>query len=126
MRRVRSKDTGPELALRRAAWASGLRGWRCHPAGVPGRPDLAWPGLRIAVFVDGAFWHGHPDYYWGQSGPFWDAKIDRNRARDREVDAELHARGWRVVRLWDFEISDDPDRCVRVIADEVAVARSRA
>jgi DNA mismatch endonuclease (patch repair protein) len=69
------------------------------------------------VFVDGAFWHGHPDYYHGQSGPFWDEKIERNRQRDRLVDAELTALGCEVVRLWDFEVERTPGACVeRVVA----------
>jgi DNA mismatch endonuclease (patch repair protein) len=66
----------------------------------------------LAVFVDGAFWHGHPDYYRGQSGPFWDEKIGRNRARDRRVDAELEAEDWRVLRIWDFEVERDLRACV--------------
>jgi DNA mismatch endonuclease (patch repair protein) len=116
MSRVRSRDTAPELALRRALWASGIRGWRLHPRRVPGKPDFAWIGRRVAVFVDGAFWHGHPDHYWGQSGPFWDEKIARNRARDERVNAELATAGWRVVRIWDFEVERDLGSCVARIA----------
>ena len=82
MSRVRTRNTAPEMTLRRAMWADGLRGWRLHPKGVTGRPDLAWIGRRIAGLVDGAFWHGHPGYYHGRSGKFWDEKISRNRARD--------------------------------------------
>ncbi len=112
MSRVRTRDTAPELALRRALWAVGIRGWRLHPKKVPGKPDLVWQGRRVAIFVDGAFWHGHPDYYWGQSGPFWDAKIARNRARDEQVTAKLAAAGWTVLRIWDFEVARDLDACV--------------
>lgn len=113
MGRVRTRGTAPELALRKTLWAHGVRGWRLHPKGVPGKPDLVWAGRRIAVFVDGAFWHGHPDYYRGQSGEFWDAKIERNRARDRRVNKELTASGWKVIRVWDFEVARDPDGCAR-------------
>jgi DNA mismatch endonuclease (patch repair protein) len=102
------------MKLRRALWAAGVRGWRLHPP-LPGKPDLAWPGRGLAVFVDGAFWHGHPDYYRGQSGEFWDEKIARNRARDERVNAELADLGWRVVRLWDFEVDTDLTVCVRAI-----------
>jgi DNA mismatch endonuclease (patch repair protein) len=116
MARVGSRDTGPEIALRRALWAAGMRGWRCHPKGVPGRPDLAWIGRRVAVFVDGAFWHGHPDHYWGQSGKYWDEKIARNRARDERVNRELTEAEWAVVRVWDFEINRDLPGCVERIA----------
>jgi DNA mismatch endonuclease (patch repair protein) len=112
MSRVRTRDTKPEMLLRHALWAAGLRGWRLHPKTVPGRPDLAWLGRRVAVFVDGAFWHGHPDYYWGQSGKFWDEKIARNRARDVQINAELAKCGWCVVRLWDFEVERDVGPCV--------------
>lgn len=83
-----------------------------HPR-LPGRPDFAWRSRRIAVFVDGAFWHGHPDYYWGQSGKFWDEKIARNRARDARVNAQLEEMGWTVLRFWDFEVERDLPECVR-------------
>ena len=117
MAKVRSRDTKPEVALRRGLWAAGVRGWRCHRRNLPGRPDLAFGRARLAVFVDGAFWHGHPSKYWpGRSGPYWDAKIARNQARDRRADAELEAMGWSSLRLWDFEIEQNLPRSVgRVI-----------
>lgn len=127
MARVRTRDTAPEVALRRALWAAGVRGWRVHPR-VSGRPDFAWLGRRVAVFVDGAFWHGHPDYYRGQSGTFWDEKIARNRARDERVTAELRAQGWHVVRVWDFEVERDIASCVVRIAqalDDSGATRNR-
>jgi DNA mismatch endonuclease (patch repair protein) len=117
MSRVRTRDTAPEILLRRTLWRAGIRGWRLHPRNVPGKPDIAWIGRRVAVFVDGAFWHGHPDYYWGQSGPFWDSKITRNRERDARVDIALAELGWRVLRLWDFEVEREPETCLgRVVA----------
>jgi DNA mismatch endonuclease (patch repair protein) len=115
MKRVRTRNTAPELALRRALWAAGIRGYRCHPKGVAGRPDLAWIGRRVVVFVDGAFWHGHPKHYWGQSGRFWDEKIEANRVRDKRVTSELLNAGWTVVRVWDFEVEKTPDVCVERI-----------
>src|SRR4051812_18463979 len=90
MSRVRSKNTRPELALRRALWAAGIRGWRCHIRGVPGTPDLCWRGRRLAVFVDSAWWHGHPSRWTpGRHPKKWDEKIEANRARDVEVNARL-------------------------------------
>lgn len=126
MSRVRTRDTRPEMALRRALWASGLRGWRLHPRTVPGRPDLAWIGRRIAIFVDGAFWHGHPDYYWGQSGKFWDEKIARNRARDVRIGAVLAESGWSVVRLWDFEVEQEVGLCVERVRSALEAADASA
>lgn len=123
MRAVRSKDTGPEVALRRALWAAGVRGWRCHRADLPGKPDLAFGRARLAVFVDGAFWHGHPSKYRrGQTSAYWDEKIERNRRRDQDVNAALRCAGWRVLRLWDFEVERNVDAAVR----QVLVARERA
>ncbi len=108
MSRVKNRDTEPELALRRALWALGVRGWRCHRQDLPGTPDIAFGARKLAVFVDGAFWHGHPSKYKaGQSGEFWDRKIARNIGRDREVDRELARRGWTVLRIWDFAIRED-------------------
>ena len=122
MRRVRTANTAPELALRKALWSADVRGWRLHSKDVPGRPDLTWKGLKVAVFVDGAFWHGHPEHYRGQSGPFWDAKIARNRARDARVNEELAAKGWTVLRLWDFEIEHDAEGCAQRVAAVLAGA----
>ena len=125
MSRVRTKDTAPEIALRRALWASGVRGWRLHPKDLPGRPDLAFRRARLSVFVDGAFWHGHPDYYHGQSGAFWDAKIARNRERDREVSVSLRELGWRVLRFWDFEIDAAPEECAGRVRDALTGGTNR-
>jgi DNA mismatch endonuclease (patch repair protein) len=114
MAAVKGRDTGPEMVLRRALFAAGVRGWRCHRSNLPGKPDLAFGRARLAVFIDGAFWHGRPDRYWqGRSGPYWDAKIARNQARDRRVDGELTALGWHVLRLWDDDVEADPDAAAR-------------
>lgn len=118
MAAVRTKDTSPEMALRRALFLAGIRGWRCHYKGAVGTPDLAWPYLRIAVFVDGAFWHGHPSRHRpGRSGSYWDEKIANNVARDRRVDAELGAGGWTAMRVWDFEVGRKlPEVVARIAA----------
>lgn len=106
MSAVRSSDTGPELRLRRALYAAGVRGWRCHYDRAPGKPDLAWAGMRVAIFVDGAFWHGHPSRHKpGRSGEYWDRKIARNVQRDRENDKALRRADWIVLRVWDFEVA---------------------
>jgi DNA mismatch endonuclease, patch repair protein len=108
MTAVRSKNTAPEVRLRRALFEAGVRGWRCHYKRAPGKPDVAWPALRIAVFVDGAFWHGHPSRHKpGRSGSYWDSKIAGNVQRDRAADEALEADGWTVIRVWDFEVRRD-------------------
>jgi DNA mismatch endonuclease, patch repair protein len=116
MSAVRRTGTAPELELRKALWAAGVRGWRCDFAKAPGRPDLAWPGRRVAVFVDGAFWHGHPSRHKpGRSGSYWDEKIATNVERDRRVDRELEELGWAFQRFWDFELEKQMDRVVSQI-----------
>lgn len=119
MAAVRQRSTEPEIAVRRALHARGIRGWRCNYRGAPGRPDIAWPALRVAVFIDGAFWHGHPSRHRpGRSGSYWDEKIAGNVARDRRVDAELVSDDWKVLRIWDFEVSRD----LETVVDRVASA----
>lgn len=125
MSRVRHKDTKPELRLRRALWADQVRGWRCHARRVYGTPDLCWLGRRIAVFVDSAWWHGHPSRWQpGRLPGRWDDKIRRNRERDKEVTARLEAEGWRVLRFWDFEIDSDIDSCVSRVKESLDADKS--
>jgi len=125
MARIRSKNTKPELALRAALWAAGVRGWRVHAKTLPGKPDLAFTRWRVAVFVDGCFWHGHPDYFTpGKSGAYWDEKIARTKERDRLADEALLAAGWTVLRYWDFEVEDDLDTCVAQVLDALTLART--
>lgn len=108
MSRIRRRDTQPEILLRRALWAAGVRGYRTDDRRLPGRPDLAWTRRRLAVFVDGAFWHGHPSAYTpGRHGDYWDEKIRRNIERDRAADEALKAMGWTVIRIWDFDVRRD-------------------
>jgi DNA mismatch endonuclease (patch repair protein) len=115
MASIKKKDTRPELALRSALWNAGLRGWRCHHR-TPGSPDVAFVKWKVAVFIDGVWWHGHPDYLpRGRRGPYWDAKIAGNMRRDKRVNAELTALGWRVVRMWDLDVIRSPDVGVRSV-----------
>lgn len=116
MQANRGRDTAPELAVRRAAHGLGLR-YLVDARPLPSlnrRADLVFPRARVAVFVDGCFWHGCAEH--GTTAKsntaFWDAKIARNRARDIETNTKLAAAGWRVIRVWEH---DDPaDAAARV------------
>jgi DNA mismatch endonuclease (patch repair protein) len=110
MRRVKGKDTSPELKVRRLLRRLGV-GYRLHRADLPGRPDIAMPGRKLALFVHGCFWHGHDCARGARTPkanrPYWEAKIARNRARDLEHRAALEAMGWRTVTLWECELKDE-------------------
>lgn len=111
MSRVRSKNTKPELAVRKALWAAGFR-YRLYNKKVPGNPDLLFGGKRIAVFVHGCFWHCHencPRCRIPKSRiDWWTAKLRRNQQRDVDVRAQLESAGWRVFVIWECE-SERPD-----------------
>ena len=111
MRRVKGKDTTPELTVRKALTRLGAR-YRLHRKDLPGKPDIVMPGRRLAVFVHGCFWHGH-DCARGarvpkQNRDYWTAKVGRNVARDAKSRAELEAAGWRVETIWECELKDAP------------------
>nr|MDT0663803.1 very short patch repair endonuclease [Micromonospora sp. DSM 115978] len=113
LRGRRSRDTAPELRLRQAVHAAGLR-FRVHRTVLPRcTPDFVLPRWQLAVFVDGCFWHGCPDHgmkhFRGPNAGRWKKKFDNNRARDRRSDAELTAAGWRVLRIWECEVKRDVD-----------------
>lgn len=109
MRRVKGKDTGPEMRVRRRLRAMGV-GYRLGGWGLPGRPDLVMPGRRLAIFVHGCFWHGH-DCPRGARAPqanaaYWVAKVEGNRARDARVATALADSGWRVLTIWECALKD--------------------
>ena len=109
MRAVKGRDTGPEKAVRSLVHGMGYR-YRLHRADLPGRPDLAFPGRRAVIFVNGCFWHGH-NCPRGARVPktnraYWTAKIARNVARDAASLSRLKADGWRALTIWECEIKD--------------------
>lgn len=108
MARIRSQDTKPELALRRALHRLGLR-FRLGGAGLPGRPDIILPRHRAIIFVHGCFWHRHSNCNVAttpkSNTSFWVEKFERNVARDERVTRELQALGWRVYVAWECELS---------------------
>lgn len=115
MRSNRGRNTGPEVAFRKALRAEGVRGYRLHWKKVPGRPDIAFPGLKLAIFVFGCYWHRcqRCELPLPKSNTsFWSRKFDLNKERDRRKRMELGALGWEVVEVWECEIKDSPDSCV--------------
>lgn len=115
MSRIKGRDTKPELRLRGALWTLGFR-YRLHSQ-LPGKPDLVFPGRRVAVFVDGCFWHGCPEHGVRPTtnSDFWRQKLDRNISRDREVTRHLMHQGWTVIRLWEHEVESNLDDCTNRI-----------
>lgn len=109
---VRGKDTKPELRVRRALHAAGLR-YRLHRKDLAGKPDLVFPSLKTVVFVHGCFWHQHPDPHCKLARmpksrlDFWGPKLAGNRARDERVKKALEDQGWRVVEVWECETKPD-------------------
>ncbi|MBX5463847.1 MAG: DNA mismatch endonuclease Vsr [Steroidobacteraceae bacterium] len=125
MAAIRGKDTRPEVLLRRALHAEGLR-YRLHVGSLPGRPDIVLPGKKSVVFVHGCFFHGHacPSFKWPASNAqFWRSKIEGNKARDLRNIAALRADGWRVFVVWECELRGTaPRERARRLAKRLASA----
>lgn len=127
MARVRGKDTKPELKVRRALHAAGLR-FRLQARDLPGRPDIVFRTRRLAVFVHGCFWHRHDDPNCKlvrtpkSRLEFWEAKFQQNQSRDAEVKAKLDALGWRVIEVW--ECQTGPHHLATLIDDVKSIDRS--
>ena len=120
MARIRSKNTAPELAVRRYLHAARLR-YRVHRSGLPGRPDIVFPSRRACVFVHGCFWHGCPNCVDGRrqvrsNKAYWVPKIAGNKARDARHCQALEADGWTVFTVWECQVSE-PDRLQKLAAD---------
>lgn len=112
MRANRGRDTGPEVSIRAALHRSGVRFRKDHRLDLPGgrvRPDLVFTRARLAVFVDGCYWHGCREHRSlpRSNAEFWAAKIEATRARDRSQTEVLREAGWRVIRIWEHEPVDE-------------------
>jgi DNA mismatch endonuclease (patch repair protein) len=110
MRRVGAKDTSPELTVRRLLRAIGETGYRLHRTELPGKPDIAFIGRRLVIFVHGCFWHGHSCQRGARmpktNQSYWANKIERNRLRDARNIAALYSMGWKALVIWECEISN--------------------
>ena len=119
----------PELLLRRLLREAGYPGYRLHWAKAPGRPDIAYPGRRLAIFVNGCFWHRcpccnppHPK----ANREFWAEKFAANQERDRRKTAELMACGWTVFTVWECALKANPDEALAGILEALEYAAARA
>lgn len=119
MSKIRGKDTTPELALRKTLWKMGYR-YRLKNK-LPGKPDIVFPGVKLAVFIDGCFWHGCPEHNTTpkSNAQFWAVKLNKNKERDRKVNELLMDAGWEVLRFWEHEIKKDLELVVRKIGEKV-------
>jgi DNA mismatch endonuclease (patch repair protein) len=113
MAKVHSKgNKSTEVRFESLLRSSKIHGWRKHYK-VIGKPDFAFPALKLAVFLDGAFWHGHPRRKLPKTNKaFWTAKIAQNKSRDKKVASVLRIQGWSVLRIWDFDLQQAPEKCI--------------
>ena len=110
----KAKNTKPEILLRKALWEEGIRGYRLNWKKAPGRPDIAFPGKKIAIFINGCYWHRCPkcDLPLPKSNvQFWKDKFDKNIARDKKKNKELLDLGWNVLVFWECDIKSDIYTC---------------
>ncbi len=119
---IRSKNTKPEIALRKlvsaALYKKGYR-YRIHYRKIPGSPDIAFVSKKVAIFMDGAFWHGYKFKKQEKRLPkkYWIPKIKENMRRDRSINAKLEKLGWKVIRVWEHDVKKEPIRVVeRIVA----------
>jgi DNA mismatch endonuclease, patch repair protein len=124
MSRVRSQgNVSTEMRLVALLRETGVTGWRRRIV-LTGRPDFTWKAQRVALFVDGCFWHSCPKHVRIPKSriEFWRAKLARNRVRDRKVNRVLKGAGWRVIRIWEHELKKKPEACIRRIIKVLKIA----
>ncbi len=116
MSKIRGINTGPEIKLRKLLWAEGIRGYRIHFK-LHGKPDIVFIKKKIAIFIDGCFWHKCPVCFQEPETrkEFWMKKIQSNIDRDKKVNEQLENDGWTVIRIWEHEIRKEPENAVKKI-----------
>jgi DNA mismatch endonuclease, patch repair protein len=127
MSRIRGKDTNPEIQVRFLLRSAGIKGYRANSSLI-GKPDLVFPKARLAIFVDGCFWHKCPlDYKEPRTRKkFWAKKIAGNIRRDRVVNNTLSSEGWIVLRIWEHQIKRDPSKVVAEIGSRLKLKVSES
>lgn len=122
MSSIKDRNTKPELAIRKAMWNNGIMGYRLHWKKAPGKPDIAFPSKKVAIFVNGCYWHRCPNC--NPSTPksnieFWNNKFQKNVERDKRKVEQLKQLEWKVLILWECQIKKDMDICVNKIKSYV-------
>lgn len=119
MRAIKSRGVrSTERRLRAVMIAKGVKGWRMQANELPGKPDFVFDEKRVAIFVDGCFWHGCPKCYRRphSSQDYWDAKVQGNISRDRRNRSRLRRAGWRILRVWEHELAANTNQvCAKLI-----------
>ncbi len=118
MRANKARNTKPELILRKALYQSGMRGYRIHWKKAPGSPDIAFPGRKIAIFVNGCFWHRCPNCkpsYPKTNVKFWTEKFQKNIERDKRKIDILHLAGWKTFTFWECNINNDSKKIIKTL-----------
>jgi len=120
MSKIRGKNTLPEIKLRKLLWSDGVRGYRIH-YNLPGKPDIVFTKKKIAIFIDGCFWHKCQICFQEPETrkEFWMKKIQSNIDRDKKVNAQLKDMGWTVMRFWEHEIRKNPSLVIETIREKM-------
>ena len=120
MSQIKSSGTKPEISVRNLIWREGYRYRIGH--GLSGKPDMVFPSYRIAVFIDGCFWHGCPKHCRMPSSNirYWERKISGNQKRDRRIRKQLKKEGWTVIRIWEHDIKKSPEKATDKIITKLA------
>lgn len=122
MSRNKAKNTKPEILLRKALWEKHIRGYRLNYKKAPGRPDIAFVSKKVAIFVNGCYWHRCPkcDYPLPKHNTeFWEEKFSKNKERDKRKIKELKDSGWSVITVWECDIKEDINSIVSVIQQTI-------
>lgn len=126
MKKIHSKDTKPEIMLRHALWQEGIR-YRKNYIGLPGKPDIAILSSKIAIFVDGEFWHGYDlkneEKRLHHNKKYWIKKIKNNMKRDKKINQELMDIGWHVIRYPAKYVMRYTDECTTEVIQEIAILK---
>lgn len=120
MSQIKSKHTKAELALRKALSSRGIRGYRLHSK-IIGKPDIVFTNKKVAIFIDGCFWHKCPRCFIKPQTrkEFWNKKIEGNVQRDKIINVELKKGGWKVLRFWEHEVKKDLEKCIKKIINAI-------